>query len=101
MRIDILYIAGCPNHPATTQAVRELVQSLAADAEVREIEVKDAAEATQLRFLGSPTVQIDGADIDPAARERTDHSFSCRRYGGGGAPPREMIESAVRERLGA
>ena len=101
MTIDILYFEGCPHHAQTVQLVRDVVRDLGADAEVREVKVRDAEEAARLRFFGSPTVQVAGDDIDPAVRGRTDYSFSCRIYGRGGAPPREMIERALRAPRGA
>jgi hypothetical protein len=54
-------------------------------------------DAVRLRFLGSPSVQIDGLDIDPMARARTDFTLACRLYGSSGVPPAELIESAIRD----
>ena len=87
MRIDILYFEGCPNHLPTTELVRDLVRSLGLDATIREVEVRDAEEAARLRFFGSPTVQVDGEDVDPAVRTSLEFSFSCRMYGRSGSPP--------------
>ena len=101
MKIDILYFEGCPNHKLTLQVVHDVVRELRVDAEVREIEVKGPEDASRLRFFGSPTVQVEGEDIDPAARGRTDYSFSCRVYDRSRIPPRALIERAVRERIGA
>jgi len=101
MTIEILYFEGCPNHAQALHVVREVLRDLGVDAAVREVEVKDAQDASRLRFFGSPTIQVDGMDIDPAVRERADYSFSCRMYGGSGAPPRDLIERAIREGVGA
>ena len=47
-------------------------------------------------FLGSPTVRIDGLDIEPSARQRTDFGMMCRRYkGSGGVPSEDLIHSAI------
>lgn len=97
MQVDILYFEGCPNHQPTTAMIREIVRSHAFDATIREVEVHDAEEAARLRFFGSPTVQVDGEDVDPAVRDRTDYSFSCRMYGRAGGPPRELVEEALRK----
>ena len=98
MRIEILYFDGCPNHLPTTELVRDVVQSLGIDATIREVEVRDAEEAVRLRFLGSPTVQVDGEDVDPAVRSRADYSFSCRMYGRSASPPRALVEEALRKK---
>ena len=98
MQIDILYFDGCPNHLPTTALVRDVVQSLGLDATTREVEVRDAGEAVSLRFFGSPTVQVNGLDVDPSVRSSVDYSFSCRMYGRSGLPPRTLVEQAVQER---
>lgn len=96
MRIDILYFEGCPNHGPTLALVREVIHDLRVDVPVREVEVRNEDDASRLRFLGSPTVQIDGCDIEPAARTSEDFSMSCRVYGSSGVPPRALIETALR-----
>ncbi len=77
-RVEILYFAGCPNH----EAARALVERVAADLEVQPdidlVEVPDADAATRLRFLGSPTVRVNGRDVEPGAEERGDFVFACR-----------------------
>lgn len=94
MTIQVLYFAGCPNHPPTVALVREVLTGLGLSAEVEEIEVNTQADAERLRFLGSPTVQVNGVDIEPSARERTHYALSCRMYDGSGIPPRELPVSA-------
>lgn len=95
MRIDILYCDGCPNHPPTVALLHDVVRGLGIDAIIREIEVKDAADAERLRFLGSPTVQVDGRDIDSTVQDRADYSLSCRMYGPSGVPARALVEQAL------
>lgn len=64
-------------------------------AEVEEVEVA-TNEVVRRRFLGSPTVQVGGADIDPAARERTDFAMSCRVYATpDGLPTEAMLLNAL------
>ena len=96
MRIDILYFDGCPNHVPAVEVVRDVVQALGIDATIREVEVRDTEDAARLRFFGSPTVQVNGQDVDPAVRSRVDYSFSCRMYGRSGSPPRALVEAALR-----
>ena len=101
MTIEILYFEGCPNYVHALQVVRDVLRDLHIDASVREVEVKGAEDASRLRFFGSPTIQVDGMDIDPAVRGQLDYSFSCRMYGKTGTPPRELIERAIREQMRA
>jgi len=101
MTIEILYFAGCPNYAHALQVVRDVLRDLRIDASVREVEVKGAEDASRLRFFGSPTIQVEGMDIDPTVRGQSDYSFSYRMYGKAGTPPRDLIERAIRERTRA
>jgi len=77
------------------------VQSLKAEVMINKVRVSSEDEAKQLRFPGSPTVRINGFDIDPAAKQVAGY-IGCRIYVYKGRtyeyPPKEMIESAL-ERL--
>jgi len=97
MKIDVLYFAGCPKHKPTVQRVSEVVHRLGIDARVNEIEVKQGDDPKALRFAGSPTVLVNGRDIDPVAQSNVSYGFGCRMFGGAGVPPVEMIEQALRE----
>ena len=95
MNIQVLYFEGCPNHEPTVALVREVVAGLDLSAQVQEIEVTTQTDAERLRFLGSPTVQVNGVDMEPSARERTNYALSCRMYNGSGIPPRELLVAAL------
>ncbi len=96
--IEVLYLEGCPNYPPTMDLVRKVTLELGINACVMAVEVKDSPGAQRCRFLGSPTVRVNGVDIEPAARNRTDYGWGCRRYGAAGVPPREMIVAAMRQK---
>jgi hypothetical protein len=93
--IEVLYLVGCPNHEPALDLVREVVEQLGLSAEIREVEVSSEEEAERLRFLGSPSVRVDGSDIEPGADDRNDFALSCRLYGASGLPPRELLTSAL------
>lgn len=101
MKIEVLYFEGCPNHPPTVERVKQVVNRLGIPADVREVELTQDDDPVALKFIGSPTVLINGQDIDPAQREGAGYGFGCRTFGGAGVPPVEMIEQAVREASGA
>lgn len=101
-RVEVLYFDGCPNVEPTLARVREAMAAAGIDAttSVSLTLVVDDAAAIRDRFLGSPTVRVDGRDVDPAASERRDYGLSCRvylvdgRYDG--APPARWIVEALR-----
>jgi hypothetical protein len=99
--VEILYFQGCPNHEATLELVERVANELHIDLVIERVGVPDNEIATRLRFLGSPTVRIDGRDVEPGAEERTDFSLSCRVYrsdqGVAGQPDEAWIRAAMAE----
>ena len=95
MKIEILYFEGCPHHVPTLERIHQVLREEGCDAEVGEVLVPDTMAALETRFLGSPTVRINGIDIEPEAREGTDFGLMCRRYANG-VPSYKLIRDAVR-----
>jgi hypothetical protein len=96
MKVELLYFDGCPNHEALLPRLRGLLEG--ADVKLRAVESDEAAQ--RLGFLGSPTVRIDGRDVEPDADQRRDYGLKCRLYrtadGLAGAPPDAWILAAAR-----
>lgn len=65
MRIEVLASAGCPHGAPTRALVAAIAAALAPDAEVVTVEVSTLEDAERLAFPGSPTVRVDGLDVDP------------------------------------
>ena len=104
MKIELLYFPGCPNYQEADALVKDALQRLAIPAEIEIYEVTTQEDAVRLQFLGSPTIRVDGLDIDPSARESTDFGLKCRLYRSGdhlqGVPPKELLERAIKEASG-
>jgi hypothetical protein len=96
MIVEVLYFEGCPNHRAAVDRLRMVLGQEQLPAEVSEIEVKDESAAKALKFFGSPTIRINGIDIDPDSRNVAETGFACRWYSSG-QPSEEMIRAALRE----
>jgi hypothetical protein len=62
--------------------VERVRKQLGSNAEVRVIEVPDQQAAERTRLLGSPTIRVDGHDIEPGADRRDDYVHACRLYQG-------------------
>ncbi len=100
MKVELLFIDGCPNHEALLPHLRELLKASGAeDTAVELVRVEDADAAARQRFLGSPTVRIDGEDVDPGADERSDFGLNCRLFdtpdGLHGMPPDAWVLRAL------
>jgi hypothetical protein len=95
MRVEVLFFDGCPNHEPTLELARRVVADLGLEAEIREVPVESPEDAEAHHFLGSPSVRVNGRDIEPGAESRTSYALSCRMYGDGGVPPREWLVAAL------
>ena len=96
--IEVLYFEGCPHFEPTLSLADEVLSQLGVSAEVRKIEVRSPEDAERVRFLGSPSVRVDGKDIEPGAESRTEYALACRIYGDSGLPPRELLVTAIQAR---
>jgi hypothetical protein len=97
LRIEVLYFEGCPHHRLAVERIRAILKQDGLAADIEEVDVKDESAAQALAFPGSPTIRINGIDVEPAARNTGDIGYVCRRYPGGGVPPEEMIRTALRQ----
>ena len=100
-RVEILYFEGCPNHEPARALVERLASNLGIEPQIELLEVADPDAAVALRFLGSPTVRVDGVDVEPGAEERRDFALSCRIYrserGVAGQPDERWVREALSE----
>lgn len=101
--VELLWFEDCPNHAAARALLSDVLGELAPGATINNIDATDPTVAQRLRFPGSPTIRIDGSDVDPAFRDPGDYSPRCRLYwtSGGlrGLPERGWIATAVRASL--
>ena len=99
MRVEVLYFDGCPSHEAFLPRLRELLAQAGIDDRVELCRVESVEAAERERFLGSPSLRIDGVDVDPTAGERTDYGLQCRLYrtpaGQQQAPADEWVLAAL------
>ncbi len=106
VEIEILFFAGCPNSEAALERAREAVAIEGVAANVQMIEILDTQHAIARRFLGSPTIHIDGEDVEPEARMSGEFGFACRTYRASdgsvaGAPSVDLIAIAIDRRRSA
>jgi hypothetical protein len=79
--------------------VERVARQLRVEPEICLVEVADPDAAVELRFLGSPTVRVDGVDIEPGAQERREFALSCRIYRSERGIGEQPQEAWVREAL--
>lgn len=79
MNVELLFWAGCPSHRRALADLGAAMRDLGLDPEevvVREVYTGEDAERE--RFVGSPTIRIDGVDIQPTDDEPD--GLTCRVY---------------------
>jgi hypothetical protein len=79
VRVELLFWDGCPSHPKALSDLREALGQAGLDPGcviVREVD--SDADATAEGFVGSPTIRIDGVDVQPLSDEP--FGLTCRVY---------------------
>jgi hypothetical protein len=98
--VEILYTDACPFWKTTLQTINEVLKELNIAVPVKETRIATLEEAKRYRFPGSPTVRINGVDIDPAAKQ-TVGFIGCRIYTHNGRiyeyPTKQMIKTALKQ----
>lgn len=104
MKVEVLYIADCPNHKPAVEQARAALRAEGAPAVAEEVEVRTKADAEAWRFLGSPTVRVNGLDVEPEARGAQHFGVGCRSYVENGIrsglPSKNLIQRALQESSG-
>lgn len=98
MKVEVLYVAECPSHPAAVKLVRDILAAEGVVTKIHEVLVRDEEMASELKFSGSPTIRINGRDVAGEPRDLRSFALSCRLYTGSkqvGLPPPELIHRAV------
>lgn len=78
MRVSFLYYEECPSHDLALQRLREVMAEESIANEVEVIKVETEEQAHESHFVGSPTIRVDGQDIDPPSDSR--YALTCRVY---------------------
>lgn len=79
MRVEVLYWYGCPSYPRALADLRHVMAEIGLDpAEIDMREITNDAEAKLNRFVGSPTIRINGVDMAPSTAEV--YGLTCRVY---------------------
>ena len=99
MRVEILWFEGCPNHERARSVVQSVLDARGLRIPIASVRIEDDAAARALKFPGSPTVRIDGIDVEPAFIDSGDYSLRCRLYRTGeglrGLPEPAWIEQEL------
>lgn len=105
MRIELLWFEDCPNHHAAESLVNEILAEQGLTVEIQRIEVPDTETGNRVNFPGSPTIRINGIDVEPGWDGCEDCTPRCRLYftksGISGVPQRDWVENSVKAAMGS
>ena len=103
MKIDLLYFDGCPSWQGALENLKTALTAEGLEAEIHLVKLEDDDDATRLKFLGSPSFQVNGVDLWHEERKR--YNLSCRIYttpqGMKGVPTIEMLREKLRSSVRA
>ena len=105
LNVEFLWFQDCPNHETARTLLHDLLAARGLRMQIDDIEVPDEATGDRVRFPGSPTIRINGRDVEPGVEDCVDCTPRCRIYhtrlGLRGIPEREWIEAAIDAALAA
>lgn len=96
MKIEVLYVPGCPHYEPAVERLEKVLAAEAVEDEIETVAVTTLAEARALLFPGSPTVRVNGRDVEP--NQALPAGLACRLYANrSGMPSEEMLQAAIAE----
>lgn len=104
LQIEFLYWEECPSHERALRLLKDVLNEENVPAHIQMIRVESDAEAEKLHFPGSPTIRVNGFDVDDNPADPI--GLSCRVYHEADGsvsplPPREKIVRAIRDQTRA
>lgn len=76
MRVKVISLEKCDGTPATIELVKKTAVEMGIPIEFEHVIIYTQEDARLHRLIGSPTVQVDGVDIDPEARTHQRYSLT-------------------------
>ncbi len=97
--IELFYFDGCPSWERALQNLEEGMRLEGVNIPVFKVLVQSDEDAQRKRFLGSPTIRIDGVDVDGPEADKRPFMLGCRIYPEGdqavGWPSVDVIRRAI------
>jgi hypothetical protein len=80
MKIEFMYSRSTGKSAEALEALQQALEATGVEAEVAYIEVEGSEEAKRLRFLGSPSIRVEGVDVEYGEREPEEYQSGTRYY---------------------
>ncbi len=80
MKIEFLFSKSTGRGKEAEEALKQAIEATEIGAEVTYTEVADSEDAKHKRFLGSPSVRVNGIDVEYGDREPDEYQAGTRYY---------------------
>ncbi len=97
INLEVQHFEGCPNSSEMIIRVKEAIKEFPGQIDYKEILVETPEEAERVKFRGSPTVLINGIDLENMAEPKAGN-LACRYYKNG-LPSAEQIKILIADQL--
>ena len=105
MSIEFLYFRDCPGHQAAFALLKQVLREEKIEEVILKIEVPGPEAAAEFRFIGSPSIRVDGTDVEGSdAEAELGFGWRCRYYAESepgqsrAVPAADLIRRRLRER---
>lgn len=100
MNVELYYFDDCPSYEKALANLKEGIRAEGLPQSVTMVEVVSEEDAQTKRLIGSPTIRIDGIDVEGPEADERGYAFGCRVYSDNGSiagwPAVETIRAALR-----
>ena len=79
MKIEFLYFEDCPGYKTALSFLEQILLEICIDVSIRKIEITTQELAVRHRFLGSPSIRINGKDFE-GREDVSEYGLKCRIY---------------------
>ena len=80
MNIQLFYFDGCPSYERALSNLNEAKRQHGSNDSVDMVRVTSVEDAHAKQFLGSPTIRINGTDLEAPSVFKRSFGLGCRIY---------------------
>ncbi len=96
LKVEFLYFQECPAHKQALANLKAVLRESGRRADVALISVTSEQQAERVGFQGSPSIRVNGRDLDG---RNEGHSYACGVYQIGGKLTATPTKEFIREKL--
>ena len=98
MNIEFLYFEDCPGYKSALSLLENILAENDIFVSIEKIEITTQELAIEHQFLGSPSIRINGKDIEGCC-DASEYGLNCRIYRdtGSGIPSEISLQKALQQ----